>query len=114
MELVDRILTQRRMRLAMAQISGRRADQLRDFMAVLKLRAVDFHDSPRVAHQNLGKRLHRPGLARAGRTEEQQTAHGAARSSETCLKHLVDPDDLANGVVLSDNALPQTILESFR
>ena len=39
------------MGLAMSQISGRRADQLGDFMAVLELRAVDLDDRPRIPEQ---------------------------------------------------------------
>jgi hypothetical protein len=40
--LIQRFLGQQRVRFAAPQISGRRPDQFRDFMAVLKFRAIDF------------------------------------------------------------------------
>ncbi len=41
MMLVQNFLRQQSMRFAMANVSRRRADQFRDLMAVLKLRAID-------------------------------------------------------------------------
>ena len=35
----------------MSQVSGRRTDQLGDFVAVLKFGAIDLDDRPRIFHQ---------------------------------------------------------------
>ena len=49
--LVQHFLAQQRMRLAMPQVSGRRADQLRDLVAVLELGAVDLDHRAGILYQ---------------------------------------------------------------
>ena len=66
---------------------------------------------PRVADQGFGERLYGAGLAGAGGAEEQEAADGAARGRETGVEGLVDPDDLADGVVLADDAPAQAVLQ---
>ena len=48
--LIQHFLAQQRMRFAMSQISGRRADQLRNLVTVLEFRAIDLDDCARIAH----------------------------------------------------------------
>jgi hypothetical protein len=49
----------------------RRPDQLRDFVTVLKLRAIDFDDRSWILQQGLGGSLYDAGLHRARRAEEE-------------------------------------------
>ena len=54
---VEIFLRQHRRGFAMAEVSRRRADQLRDLMRMLKLGAVDLYDRMRIAKQNFGSRF---------------------------------------------------------
>src|SRR5581483_4423983 len=54
MILIQNFLAQQWVRLAMTEVSRRRADELRDLMAVLELAAIDFDDRARVLHEALG------------------------------------------------------------
>ena len=54
------------MGLAMPQVSGRRADQLGDLVAVLELGAVDLDHGAGIAGEALGHGFHGPGFSRAG------------------------------------------------
>src|SRR5579875_4028755 len=100
--LIDKFMAEQRMRFAMAEISRRRADQLGDFVAVLKLGTVDLDHRALVAEQCLGRGLHRTRLARTGRPQEKEVAYRAAGSRKPGDMHLVDVDDLLNGLLLSD------------
>ena len=68
--LVEHFLAQQRMRFAMPQISGRRADQFGDLMAMLKLSAIDLDHRAAIAHQAFGRGFHQPRLAGAGGPEK--------------------------------------------
>ena len=70
MPLVERLLSEQRMRLAMAEIAGRRADQFGNLVRVLKFGAVDLDAGARVAEQGLRHCFDHPGLSRAGGTKE--------------------------------------------
>ena len=89
------------MGFAMSQVSGRRADQLRDLMAVLELGAVDFDYGTRVVQQGLSRCLDNASLARPGRPEEQKVSNRTARRRQPRRVALVSSDDLANCFVLS-------------
>ena len=60
------------MGFAMPQISGRRTDQLRDLMAVLKLGAIDLDDGARILQQSFSGRFDDAGLAGAGRPKNRK------------------------------------------
>src|SRR5579871_81093 len=92
------------MRLPMAQISRRRADQFRDLVGVLELGAINLDAGPRVTEQGLGHSLNHPRLARTGRSEEQKVAHRSPGRVQPGQKHLVDLDDFFNRLVLPHNA----------
>src|ERR1700744_791083 len=98
MVLIQRFLAQDRVRLAMAEISGRRADQLGDFMAVLEFGAVYFYDGARVAEKRFGGCFHKPGLSCAGGSQEKQVADRTARSAHPGQVRLVYPDDLIHSL----------------
>ena len=55
--LIQCLLRECRMGLAMTEVAGRRTDELGDLVAVLKLGAVDLKASPRVTEQRLRYRL---------------------------------------------------------
>ncbi len=101
-----------RLGFAMPQVSGRRADQFGNLMAVLKLGAVDLDHRARIAYQRFRHGFHRARFARAGGPEEEQASGRPSRARHARDKGLVDIDDLANGVVLTDNPLPQIRLRA--
>ena len=101
--LVQHFLAQQRVRLAMPQISGRRADQLRDLMAVLELRAIDLDHGARILHQRFGSRLDDPGLTGTGRPEKKEVADRPPGSAHPGQIHLIDIHDLLDRFVLTDD-----------
>src|SRR5581483_10213220 len=78
MVLINDFLTEERMGLAMAQISGRRTNQLRDLVTVLELGAVDLDDRSRIVHQSFRSSLHSSGFSRARRSQEQKIPNRAS------------------------------------
>jgi hypothetical protein len=70
MILRERFLRDQRMRLAVSQITWGRANQLRDFVRVLELRAIDLNDRARISKQDLGCRFHNARLPRPCRPQE--------------------------------------------
>src|SRR6266568_5579407 len=100
--LVERLLGKKRMRLAMAEIARRRADQFGDFVRVLELGAIDLDAGAGVAEERLGEGFDYASLARSGRTKEQEVADGASGGVESSEKHLIDLNDLFDGRVLAN------------
>src|SRR6266480_2887214 len=76
------------MGLAMAQIAGRRTNQLGNLVRVLELRAIDLYDRARIPKKDLGRSFHNARLSRTGWTEEQQVAYRAAGRIQSGTKHL--------------------------
>src|ERR1700686_2605827 len=99
------------MRLAMSQISRRRADQFRNLMAVLELGAIDLDDGARILQQCLGSGFDDARLPGTGRPEEQKVPDGTPWSAHACQIHLIDVDDLLDRLILSDNHPSQAVLE---
>jgi hypothetical protein len=67
------------MSLTVTEASGRRTGQFRNFMRVLKFRAVDFDAGSSIAEQCLCHGFHHAGFARTRWSKEQQIAHRAPR-----------------------------------
>ena len=111
--LVQHFLAEQGMRLAMPQISGRRADQLGDLVAVLELGAVDLDHRARIPQQASAVASTMRVLPGAGRTEEQEVADRAARGAHSRQVHLVDVDDLLDRLILTDDKSLQTGFEAF-
>ena len=109
--LIQHFLDKQRMRFAMSQVSGRRADQLRDLVAVLKLGAVDLDDRARILQQRFGGGFDDARLAGTGRTQEQEVSDRTARGAHARQMHLIDVDDLLDRLILSDNHPAQAGLE---
>ena len=102
--LVERFLGEQRMGFAVAQVARRRADQLGDFVGVLKFGAVNLDAGARVAEEGLGHGFDDPGFPRAGGAEEQQIANWTSRRIQSRQKHLVDFDHFLDGLVLTDDS----------
>ena len=98
----------------MTQVTGRRADQLRNLVTVLELPAVDLENRPRRAHQRFGHRLHNPGLAGAGGAQQKQRTNRPAGRRQTGEVHLIDVDDLADRFSLTGDPALQFRLEARR
>ena len=69
-------------RFLVADVTGRRADEPRDRMALLELAHVEADHEVLAAEERLGQRARELGLADAGRTEEQEAADRLARVAE--------------------------------
>src|SRR5438067_11971099 len=88
------------MRLAMTQVSGRRADQLGNLMAVLEFGTVDLDHRARVLEQHLGRSFHDPGFTRTRRSQEQKVPDGPSGRVHPRQVHLVDVNDLLDRLIL--------------
>src|ERR1051325_1673719 len=114
MILVQDFLGQQWMRLAMPQISRRRADEFCDFVAVLELGAIDLDDRSRILQQGLGGGFYDTRLPRTGGAEEQKVSNRTPRRTHSGQIHLIDVDDLLYRLILPDNHPPQAVLERDR
>src|ERR1019366_1117180 len=97
----------------MPQVSGRRADQFGDFVAMLELRAIDLNYRARIAHQAFRSGFHQPRLAAPGRSQEQKIADWSSGTGHAGEVSLIDADDLLNGLVLAYNPLTQIRVQLF-
>ncbi len=109
--LRERFLRDQRMRLAVPQISRRRADQLRNFVRVLKFGAVHFDHRARIAEQHFGRGFDDARFARARRPEEQQVPHRTSRRVQARAKHLVQIHHGLHRFVLPHDLPPQPRFE---
>ena len=71
---VQLLLREHGLGFAMAQIAGRRADQLGHLVLHLELAAIHLEDVFLAAVQHVGQRFDGLGLARAGGAEQQKDA----------------------------------------
>jgi hypothetical protein len=101
--LIQGFLGQQSVRLAVSQVSRGRADQLRDLMTVLKLRAIDLDYSSRILQQGLGGCLDDASLSGAGRSQEKKVSDRPAGRRESRHVSLIRPHDLVNRRVLSND-----------
>src|SRR6266567_4795374 len=108
------LLRNQRMRLPMPQISRRRANQLGNFMGVLKLCAIDLDHRARVAKENLGGGFNNSCLARTRRPEKQQIPYRTARRIQSGAKDLVQVHQCLHTLFLSDDFPLQRGLEIDR
>ena len=88
----------------MAEISRRRADQLGNFVRVLKLGAVDLDDRVRVAEQNFRGRFDDARLSRTGRPEKQHRADRPIGRVHAGEKNLVEAAHAPHCAFLADDA----------
>ena len=85
----------------MAQVSRRRADQLRDFMAMLIFRAVDLDHGLGTVQQGLSGGLYHARLSRPCRPEETGNFRSGGQPETARRVALVCRDDIVYRFVLS-------------
>src|SRR5260370_727734 len=112
--LIQRFLRQQRMRFAVAEVSRRRRDQFRDFMAVLKLRAIDLDYGSSVLQQRLGGRLDNASFSRARRPEEEKVSDWPAGRGQSRHVSLISPHDPMNCFLLSNDEVAELVLQILR
>src|SRR5260370_36601186 len=99
------------MRFAMPQVARRRADQLGNFVGVLKFRAINLDHGAGIAKKNFGRSFHDTRLPRARRPEEQQVPYRTAWRVQSGPKDLVKVYQRLDTLFLSDNFPLQRGLE---
>jgi hypothetical protein len=72
-------------------------------VAVLEFGAIDFDHRSLVSQQTFRRRLHQPGLARAGRSQEQKTPHWPPGRVHAGQVRLIDAYDLFDCLILADH-----------
>src|SRR5665213_3032104 len=102
------------MSLAMAQVSGRRPDEFRDLMTVLKLGAVDFDHGAGIAHKRSRRRFDHARLTRAGWPKEQKVTDRTAGACHPRKKHLIDVHDLLDRFFLPNNSFAKIAVQFLR
>src|SRR5712692_1425975 len=102
------------MRLPVAQIPRRRANQLGDLVRMLELGAVYLDHRPRVPKQDLRRRFHNARLARAGGAQEQQVAHRPSRWTHPGGEDLVEVHHRLHPGLLTDNPAAQRGVKLLR
>src|SRR5580693_4238676 len=107
-------LRDERVRLAVTEVSRRRANQLRDFVRVLKLGAVNLNNSARIAEKNFGGGFHDARLSGTGRAQEKEVTHRASRRIHSGRENLIEVGDGADGFFLSDNPCAQRGIKFLR
>src|SRR5262249_4256622 len=88
--------------------------QFGDFVAVLKLRAVDLDHCSGILEQNLGRGLDDSGFARSSRSEEQEVSDRTARRVQTRQVHLIYIYDLLDCLVLSNDHATEAAIQLCR
>src|SRR5262245_6682653 len=90
LESLQVLLRQQRRRLAVSEIARGRADELRDFVRMLKLGAVNLHHRMRIAEERFGGGLDRARFARPGRPEKEERSERLARQCHLRQINLID------------------------
>src|SRR5260370_33553825 len=80
-------------------------------MTVLELSAIDLNQSPRIACSALCGSFYQPGLAGAGRSEEQKASHRSARNAHPQRECLLNAHNLRYRIVLAADLATQAGFE---
>src|SRR6266852_3234234 len=80
-------------------------------MTVLELSAIDLNKRSRIACSALCGSFYQPGLAGAGRSEEQKASRRSARNAHPQRECLVNAHNLRYRIVLADDLAPQAGFE---
>src|SRR5690348_7994276 len=103
MGLVQRLLRQQRMRLAMAEVSWRRTDELRNLVRVLELTAINLDTGMRIAEHRFRHGFHNPCLSRPRGSKEKQISHWTSGRIQSGHEHLIDFSYFLDCLVLADD-----------
>ena len=90
-----------------ADVSRRRADQLRDRMLLHELRHIEADERLLAAEEELGQRARHLRFADAGRAEEEEAADGAMRRLEAGARTANGAGQRGDRLLLRDDALVQ-------
>src|SRR5260221_11396202 len=104
-------LGDQRMRFPVAEVARGRADDLGNFVGVLKFGAVNLDDGAGAAEQNFSGGFNDARLAGAGGAEEEQIADGAAGRVESSGEDLEELDQRLDSVGLADDLRAQCALK---
>ena len=102
---IQPLLGQHRLGFAVAQVSGRRANQLRHLVFHLELAAIHLENVLLAAVKHVGQRFDGLGFAGSGGAQQQEHAHRAAFRRQTGLEHLNVGDNDPRGRGLAHNFL---------
>src|SRR5262249_36345832 len=98
----------------MPEISGWRANQLGNFVTMLKFSAIDFDQRAGISKQALGHGLDHPGLPRPSRAQKEKVAYRTARWIKPCKEHLVDFCNFFNRRLLTNDPAAQIAFKILR
>src|SRR6266700_462187 len=102
------------MRFAMAQITGRRANQLGDLMRMLEFRAVHLDHRSRIPEENLRGCLHNARLPRPRWPQKQQIPHRTPARAHPRAEYLREVHERADALFRSNDRLAERMLEFLR
>src|SRR5208283_1627093 len=112
--LVQRFLCEEGVSFAVTKVARGRTDQLRNFVRVLELRAINFDARTRIAEERLCHGFDHAGLAAARGTEEEKVTDWTTRSIKARQEHLINLGDFLDGGILPDDTLTHGFLEFTR
>ena len=104
---IQLLLREHGLGFAVAQVAGRRADELGDLVLHLELAAIHLEHVLFAAVQHVGQRFHGLGLARAGGAQQQEHPDGTALRRQARLEHLNVRNDHARSRRLPHHLLRQ-------
>ena len=81
---------------------------------MLKLSTVNLDASAHISEQGLRHDFHDAGLAGARWSQKQQISYGPPRRVESSEESLVDPNDVFDSLILTDNFAVQGIRKFSR
>ena len=110
----ERFLGDERMRFAMAEIAGRRTDELGDLVRMLEFGAIHLDHRVRVTEEDFRGRFHHSRFPRAGGAEKKKIADRAAGRGEAGFVELEEIGDRGDGFLLPDDFLGKEIFEDLR
>src|SRR5262245_49052743 len=95
----------------MPDVTGRRADKLRDLVTVLKLRAVKLDKRRRTAKQNVRRGFDQSRFSGSCRSEKQKIRKRPSGAAHPSQDHLIDIDKLRHCFVLPNDLASQAFLK---
>ena len=99
------------MRLAVAEITRRRADEFSNFVRVLELGAIDFNNQARISKKDFRGGFHNARLAGAGGTKKEQIADGAAGRVEAGAEDLIEVNERLHAFLLANDPGAKRLVE---
>src|SRR5271157_3001322 len=102
------------MSFAMAEIAWGRADEFRDFVRVLKFRAIDFDDQAGIAKENFRGGFHNAGFSGPRGSKKEEVADRASRRIKACGEHLEKIHEGLHAFFLANDLGAKRLMEVAR